>query len=154
MRLKKLTIAVVYILIGIIIGSFGTMSWVGIKMAKTLLFLKEVELGKSGSMAWEGYNSGNSSIAIWALQQHLKNLDEYSELDWPYKSVMEMDSFITHARLAKLYKELGQVKDKDIQLSKALAISKTSTKTALNSLTNEQLIFDWVDEFDKYLYPR
>ena len=153
MRLKKLTIAVVYILIGIIIGSFGTMSWVGIKMAKTLLFLKEVELGKSGSMAWEGYNSGNSSIAIWALQQHLKNLDEYSELDWPYKSVMEIEIIITHARLAKLYKDSGQTEEKNIHLREALAISQSSDNTTFNSLTNEQSLFNKLDEFE-YLYPR
>ncbi len=149
MRFKKISIAVVYILIGITIGSFGTISWVGIKMARTILFFKEVELGKSASMALEGYNSGNTSIAIWALQQHLKNLDECTELDWPYKTVIEMGRIITHARLAKLYKDIGQVEDKDIQLSKALAISKTSTNTAFNSLTNEQLLFEKIDKFDK-----
>ncbi len=160
MRFKKLTIAVVYILIGIIIGSFGTMSWVGIKMAKTFLFLKEVELGKSGSMAWERYNSGNPSIAIWALQQHLKNLGEWSkimedpEIDWPYKDNIEIELIITHGRLAKLYKDTGQTEGKEVHLKEALSISQSSDKPAFNCLSNEALLFDKVAVFDKYLYPR
>jgi hypothetical protein len=146
MRLKKSALAIVCILIGILIGSFGTMSWVGMKMAKTIVFFKELELVKSASLAMEGYNSGNTSIAIWALQQHLKSLDEYSEYELPYKTGMGMDSILTHARLAKLYKDSGQTNEKDTQVKNALAIAKISANAAFNSLTNEQLIFELIDK--------
>ena len=129
-------------------------------MAKVICFFKEAELGKSTLSTWEGYNSGNTSIAIWALQQHLKNLEEWSEIlenpeiDWPYKNNVEIELIITHGRLAKLYKDTGQTEEKDVYLSKALTISQSSANPAFNCLTNGTLLFDKVAVFDKYLYPR
>jgi len=66
---------------------------------------------------------------------------------------MEIEIIITHARLAKLYKDSGQTEEKNIHLREALAISQSSDNTTFNSLTNEQSLFNKLDEFE-YLYPR
>jgi hypothetical protein len=144
MRFKRIIVVFSIFTVGLLLGAGGGIAYSGWLMANTLLMLKRTELCKSSEIAFGAYKSQTPETGAWALEQHLKLVENDRELGIP-KYELDCGAFLAHARLAKLFDSLGKRNETKDHVRCALDLAGPAGFPAISS---EQALWDELRTFD------
>jgi hypothetical protein len=141
---KKIGLAVLYLLIGCLLGSFLSMAYMGYKVATAMFMLQEKEIFQMEEAAVRAYYTEPNEVAVWALENQINILnklkEERSQADvnqpyffyWPDQSLA-----LLHARLGQLYNKMNNSEKSNYHFDQALYYSKRALR---NVNTREDLL--------------
>jgi tetratricopeptide (TPR) repeat protein len=141
------------IVIGCILGAVLSMSYMGRTLARGMFLLQEKEIFSMGEAVEDAYCNEPNEVAVWALENYIKTLNNLKEerksisVKNPYLTLTpDMDLFLAHARLGKIYKQLGNDEKSQYHFEQAISYSKNSQCKSVN--TQEDCL-KMLDAFDK-----
>ena len=138
--MKKYAILVAILTLGVVLGAVGALLYSTKLTARALLDVKSGELYRSYEVATEASKSQPAAVAIWALEQHLKLIDEFRKIGYS-RRFLDVQAIIVHARLAKLYEGLGEVDKSRNEVDSALEVAKSSNSPGLAKITSKERLF-------------
>ncbi len=106
--------------------------------------LNMVHVADWGERANNAYLNNSPEVAIWALSNFAQVLEERSE-HFSVETVNKVDLVLTYTRIAKVYKEQGDIEKYNDNISKALALAPQAFRGKIN--TEEELL-STVEEID------
>lgn len=137
---KKIGLVVLGIVIGCILGAVLSMAYLGRTMATGMFSLQEKEIFNIGEAAEDAYYNEPNEVAVWALENYIKTLNNLKEerksvsVKNPYFILTpNIDLFFAHARLGKIYKQIGNDEKSRYHLEQAIPYSKNSQCTFVNT---------------------
>jgi|SRR5208282_1412001 len=149
MSKKSLFYCIACLLVGVAVGCFYTQARTGRVVANTFATLEFSDLGESSERAQNAYQHENAPVAIYALTEVLdkqKAAERIGETAFISKQIISIDLMLTHARLAKLYAQVGQTNLSAQHIEEALDYARTDSKLAI---TNKDTLMDFVAKIDK-----
>jgi hypothetical protein len=140
------------LLLGVGGACFFGMAYSGKKTADGLALIKEMEIAEAGQNAFAAYQQESRPVAIYALNQYLDSLQKLEEMVgtnpvFMTKMMVNFDSMLTHARLAKLYAEAGKSDLSTQQVAEALKCASQDGK--LLAITNQATLTEILARVDK-----
>ncbi len=155
-RRRALLAALVWFVLGSALGAGVTFVLARFHYFKitvdAMLMARWADHGDVGERATEAYYQGGSRpVAIYALLEYLHTLEEDARLpETPYspQKAIAADMVLQHGRLAKLYRETGQMNLSAQHVAQALDCSKRARRT----LTNQTELADFVASMDRLGY--
>ncbi|MGA2092673.1 MAG: hypothetical protein ABSH16_04605 [Sedimentisphaerales bacterium] len=128
---KKIGLVVLGLVAGFILGVILSMSYFGHTLAIGMFTLQEKEIYNQGQAAEDAFYSEPNEIAAWALTKHIKTLNELKEerrsakVTNPYFILTpDADLFLSHARLGKIYKQMGKADESKYHFEQAIIYKK------------------------------
>ena len=76
---KKIGLIVLGLVGGCVLGVFITMAYMGHTLATGMFVLQEGEVCKIGGAAEDAYYNEPNEVAVWALENYIKTLNELKE---------------------------------------------------------------------------
>jgi hypothetical protein len=150
---KKIGLVVLGLVGGCVLGVFISMAYMGHTLATGMFLLQEKEVVNIGQAAEDAYYNEPNEVAVWALENYIKTLNELkeerkpAEVKNPYFILTpDIDLFFTHARLGKIYKQLGNDEKSLYHFEQAISYSKN---TKLKSLNTQEDCLKMLDALDK-----
>jgi hypothetical protein len=156
MSKKVYSLAVGCFIVGLFLGVGGACfcggAYSGKQIADGLTLFKEMEIADSGQRAFAAYQHESPQVAIYALSQYLDTLKKTQEMGGENavlmtKSVIDFDTILAHARLAKVYAAAGQPDRSTQHIAEALR--RASQDRRLQTITNEAALTEIVARIDK-----
>lgn len=106
-----------------------------------------------GEAAEDAYYNQPKEVAVWALENYIKTLNElkkersHAEAENPYFILSpDTDLVFAHARLGKLYKQMGNDEKSRHHFDQAISLGKN---TSLKCIDTEQDCLRALDALDK-----
>lgn len=150
---KKIGLVVLCLVIGFVLGVILSMAYSGHKLATAMFMLQEKEIFKIGEAAEDAYYDQPNEVAVWALENYIKTLNEVKEerahagVENPYFILApDIDLVFAHARLGKLYKQVGNAEKSRYHFEQAVSYSKY---TKMKGLDTEEDCVRMVDCLNK-----
>lgn len=150
---KKIGLVVLYLVIGCALGGILSMAYSGHTLATSMFMLQEKEIYKMGEAAEEAYYNQPNEVVVWALASYIKVLNElkeersHAEVENPYFILSpDTDLVFAHARLGRLYKQMGSAEKSRYHFEKAISHSKY---TKFKSINTEEDCVRMLDALDK-----
>lgn len=150
---KKIGLIILCLAIGCVLGGILSMAYFGHTLATGMLMLQEKEIFKMGEAAEDAYYNQSNEVAVWALENYIKILNElkeersHAEAENPYFILSpDADLVFAHARLGKLYKQMGYVKKSRYHFEQAISCNKY---TPWKSINREEDCLRILDASDK-----
>jgi hypothetical protein len=109
--------------VGLLSGWTAAYIYSGKMMAETLLLLKTIELHRSDVESFEAYKRQDPEVAIWALDRHFRILGELEADGYP-SGELQRQSFVTNARLAKLWSSMGVAQKEAHHVNESLTVAE------------------------------
>jgi tetratricopeptide (TPR) repeat protein len=149
---KKTGLVILGIVIGCVLGVFLSMAYMGHTMATGMFALQEKEIFNIGEAAENAYYNEPNEVAAWALENYIKTLNELkeerksAEVKNPYFTLApDIDLLFAHARLGKIYKQLGNDEKARYHFEQALSYSKNTELKSINTQEDCLKILDALD---------
>jgi len=124
---KKIGLVVLGIVIGFVSGFILSMAYSGHTMATGMIFFQEKEIVDMGQAAEDAYYNEPNEVAAWALTTYIKTFNELEKERLPAKVkkpyfmlAPHMDLFLAHARLGKIYKQMGKAEESRYHFEQAI----------------------------------
>jgi tetratricopeptide (TPR) repeat protein len=150
---KKIGLIVLCLVVGCILGAILSMAYSGHKLATGMFMLQEKEIFEMGEAVEEAYYSQPNEVAVWALENYIKILNELKEerspakVENPYFILSpDTDLAFAHTRLGKLYKQMGNDEKSRYHFEQAISCSK---HTKLKCINTEEDCLKTLDALDK-----
>jgi hypothetical protein len=150
---KKIGLAVLGLVIGCVLGVVLSMAYLGRTMATGMFMLQEKEILNIGEAAEDAYYNEPNEVAVWALENYIKTLNELKEERKPVKVknpyfilTPDIDLLFAHARLGKIYKQMGNAEKSHYNFEQTISYSKNVGPKDLNT---EEDCLKMLDSFDK-----
>jgi hypothetical protein len=150
---KNIGLVILGLVLGCVLGVFITMAYFGKTMATGMFMLQEKEISQIGEASEDAYHNQPSEVAVWALENYVKTLNELKEersslnVKNPYFILSPgTDLVFAHARLGKLYKQLGNDEKCRYHFEQAISLSKD---TNLKHIDTEEDCLRILDALDK-----
>ena len=142
----KLFLAVAFIA-GITIGAFVAYLVQAIKFQNFLALEQQMDIYKSIEKCDQAYFTKSPDIAVWEIESFLSDEESEPQTD-EYKKIHYLDSFVAHARLAKLYKNLGDENKAEQHFGLAMTNYNLASAPKGVPLTNDVNVLDNLEKFD------
>jgi hypothetical protein len=146
---KKIGLVVLGLVIGCVLGVVLSMAYSGHTLATVMAFFQEKEIIDMGQAAEDAYYNEPNEVAVWALTRYIKTFNELKEerrsakVKNPYFMLAPgIDLFIAHARLGKIYKQMGKAEKSKYHFEQAMTHKKCPDVT-------EEYCMKFLDEMDK-----
>jgi hypothetical protein len=114
-----------------------------------MFMLQEKEIFNQGQAAEDAYYNEPNEVAVWALTTYIKTLDELKKERSPARVknpyfilAPDIDLFLAHARLGKIYKQIGKAEESKYHFEQAITYKKCPDVT-------EEYCIKLLDEMDK-----
>jgi len=150
---KKIGLVVLCLVIGFVLGVILSMANYGRKLAPAMFMLQEKEIFKIGEAAEDAYYNQPNEVAVWALVNYIKTLNEVKEerspagVENPYFILSpDIDLVFSHARLGRLYEQMGNAEKSRYHFEQAISYSKY---TKMKGLDTEEDCARMLDTLDK-----
>jgi tetratricopeptide (TPR) repeat protein len=150
---EKVVLVILCLVIGCILGGVLTMAYLGHNMAQAMFMLQEKEIFEMGEAAKDAYYNQPNEVAVWALENYIKILNELKEERSPAKVknpyiILDPDTDLvfTHARLGKLYEQMGNAEKSEYNFKQAISCSKN---TCFKCISTEEDCLKILDGLDK-----
>ena len=150
---KKIGLVVLCLAIGFVLGVILDMAYTGHNLATAMFMLQEKEIFKIGEAAEDAYYNQPNEVAVWALVNYIKTLNEVKEerghagVENPYFILSpDIDLVFAHARLGKLYKQMGNAEKSRYHFEQTISHSKY---TKLKCFNTEEDCVRMLDALDK-----
>ena len=150
---KKIGLIVLCLAIGCVLGAILSMAYFGHKLATGMFMLQEKEIVKMGETAVDAYYNQPNEVASWALENYIKTLNKVKEernhegVENPYFILSpDTDLVFAHARLGKLYKQMGNAEKSRYHFEQAISHSKYAKLKCFNT---EEDCVKMLDALDK-----
>jgi tetratricopeptide (TPR) repeat protein len=150
---KKIGLVALGIAIGCVLGVFLSMAYMGHTLAVGMFFLQEKELVNIGEAAEDAYHNEPNQVGIWALENYIKTLNNLKEerksinVKNPYFILSpDTDLLFAHARLGKIYKQLGNDEKSRYHFEQAISYSKNTKCQSLNTQEDCEKMIDALDK--------
>lgn len=150
---KKIVLGVACLVVGFVLGGIISMAYMGHTISKAMFLLQEKEIFKMGEAAEEAYYNEPNEVAVWALENYIKTLNEVKEerapagVENPYFVLTpDSDLVFTHLRLGKLYKKMGNEEKSRYHFEQAISQSK---HTKIKGLDTEEDCVKMLEALDK-----
>ncbi len=150
---KKIGLIVLRLVIGFVLGVILSMAYSGHTLATGMFMLQEKEIFKMGEAAEDAYYNQPNEVAAWALESYIKTLNEVKEehsqarVENPYFILSpDTDLVFAHARLGKLYKQIGNAEKSRYHFEQAISYSKQTKMTDLDTEENCAKMLDALDK--------
>lgn len=150
---KKVGLVVLCLVIGCVLGGILSMAYFGHTLATGMFMLQEKEICKMGETAEDAYYRQPNEVAVWALENYIKTLNEVKDernqagVKDPYFILSpDIDLVLAHARLGRLYKQMGNDEKSRYYFEQAISHSK---HTKMKKLDTEEDCMRMLDELDK-----
>ena len=150
---KKIGLIILCLVIGCILGGVLSMAYLGHNLATAMFMLQEKEIVEMGEAVEDAYYSQPNEVAVWALESYIKTLNKVKEerghagVEDPYLILSpDTDLVFAHARLGKLYKQLGNDEKSQSNFEQAISLSKN---TKLKCINTEEDCLKTLDALDK-----
>lgn len=152
---KKIGLAVLCLVTGCVLGGILSMAYYGHKLATGMFMLQEKEIFKMGEAAVEAYYNQPNEVAVWALVSYITRLNElkeersHAEVENPYFILSpDTDLVFAHARVGKLYKQMGNAEKSRYHFEQAMSNIKN---TRLKAIKTEVDLIDFTNKLDQEL---
>jgi tetratricopeptide (TPR) repeat protein len=153
---KKTGLVIMCLVIGFVLGAFLTMAHTGHKLATAMFMLEEKEICQIGIAAEDAYYNQPNVVAVWALENYIKALNEAKEERRPAKVKNpyfilspDIDLVFTHARLGRLYKQMGNAEKSRYHFEQAISHSKYTKSKYFSPLNTEEDCVRMLEALDK-----
>lgn len=150
---KKIGLVVLGLVIGCVLGGILSMAYFGHTLATGMFMLQEKEIFKMGEAAEDAYYNQPNEVAVWALENYIKILNElkeersHEEAENPYFMLSpDTDLVFAHARLGKLYKQVGYDEKSRYHFEQAISCSKYTPWKSINTEEDCLRILDASDK--------
>jgi len=150
---KKTGLVVLGLVIGCVLGVILSMAYSGHTLATVMVFFQEKEIVDMGQAAEDAYYNEPNEVAVWALTTYIKTFNELEKERRPAKVknryfmlAPHIDLFLAHARLGKIYKQMGKAEESKYHFEQAITYKKCPDFT-------EEHCIKFLDEMDK-LYSK
>jgi hypothetical protein len=150
---KKIGLVVLGIVIGCVLGIVLSMAYMGRTLARGMFVLQEGEVIKIGEAAEDAYYNEPNEVAIWALENYIKTLNDLKEerkpvnVKNPYLILTpDIDLSFAHARLGKIYKQMGNDEKSRYNFEQAISYSKNTKLKSLNTQEDCEKMLDALDK--------
>jgi len=150
---KKIGLVVLGLVIGCVFGIVLSMAYTGRTLATGMFMLQEKEIFKIGEAVEDAYYNEPNEVAVWALENYIKTLNNLKEERKPAKVKNpyfilspDPDLVLSHARLGKLYKQMGNTEKSHYNFEQTISYSKNAGPKGLNA---EDDCLKMLDCFDK-----
>jgi uncharacterized membrane protein YbjE (DUF340 family) len=147
--LKKIGLVVLGLIIGFVLGVFLSMAYDGHTLATGMVFFQEKELVDMGQAAEDAYYNEPNEVAVWALTRYIKEFNKLekercsAKVKKPYFMLApHLDLFLAHARLGKIYKQMGKAEESKYHFEQAIIYKECPDFT-------EKDCIKFLDEMDK-----
>jgi hypothetical protein len=137
---KKIGLVILGFVTGFVLGVILTMSYSGYTVARGMFALQEKEIFNLGEAAEQAYYNEPNEVAVWALVTYIKTLDELKEERSPAKvknpyflMSPDTDLVFAHARVGKLYGQMGNDEKSQYHFEQAISHSKHTKLKGLNT---------------------
>jgi len=150
---KKIGLIVLCLAIGCVLGVILSTVYFGHKLATGMFMLQEKEIFEMGETAEDAYYNQPNEVAVWALESYIKTLNKVKEershagVENPYFILSpDTDLVFAHARLGKLFKQMGDTEKSRYHFEQAISHSKY---TKLKCFNTEEDCVRMLDTLDK-----
>ena len=154
---KKIGLVVLCLVIGCVLGGILSMAYLGHNLATGMFALQEKEIFNIGEAAKDAYYNEPNEVAVWALENYVKTLNELKKEHAPAKTKNsyyipyyilspDIDLVFAHIRLGKLYKQIGNAEKSRYHFEQAISYGKY---TPLKSINTEEDCLRISDDLDK-----
>ncbi len=150
---KKVVLVILYFAIGCISGGILSMAYLGHNLAKGMFMLQEKEIFEMGEAAEDAYYNQPSEVAVWALENYIKTLNKIKEerghagLENPYVILdPDTDLVFAHARLGKLYRQMGNAERSEYNFKQAISCSRDTCFKYISTEEDCLVILDGLDK--------
>ncbi len=137
---KKIGLVILGIVIGCVLGVVLSMAYWGRTIATGMFLLQEKEVLNIGKAAEDAYYNEPNEVAVWALENYIKILNNIKEerksinVKNPYFILSpDTDLLFAHARLGKIYKQMGNDEKSRYHLEQAISYSKNTPCKTVNT---------------------
>lgn len=138
-----------YLVLGLIVGYFYAQARAGRAAANAYAAFEITDLGESAEHAQKAYEHDSVPVAIYAMTELLdkqKAAEQIGETAFESRQMISIDLMLTHARLAKLYGEVGQTNLSRQHIAEALRYAKSDSNLAI---TNRDSLMVFVAKIDE-----
>ena len=153
---KKIGLIVLCLAIGCILGVILNMAYFGHKLATGMFMLQEKEICEMGGTAVDAYYNQPNEVAVWVLESYIKTLNKVKQersltrVENPYFILSpDTDLVFAHARLGKLYKQMGNAEKSRYHFEQAISHSKHAESKCFNTLNTEEDCVRMLEALDK-----
>ena len=150
---KMIGLVVLCLMLGCVLGGILIMAYSGHTLATGMFMLQEKEVFKIGEAAENAYYNQPNEVAVWALENYVKTLNELKEERNPAKVKNpyfilspDTDLVFAHLRLGKLYKQMGSDEKSRYNFEQAISLGKN---TRLKCINTEEDCLRTLDALDK-----
>ena len=157
MAKKTIAFTITGLVIGIGLGSIGSMVYLGHKVATVMFMLHETELVRNEDSAIQAYLNESPEVGIWALENYINSINQVikeREIEDNQHVFFIVKPTITlryaHVRLALLYEKTGNDLKRKENLGKAFEYC--DSMKIERELLEERLI-EVVTKFDSQFQP-
>ncbi len=141
------------IVTGCVLGIILSMSYMGRTLATGMFLLQEKEILNIGQAAEDAYHNEPNQVAVWALENYIKTLNNLKEERKPAKVknpyfilTPDIDLLFAHARLGKIYKQMGNDEKSRYHFEQAISHSKNTKFKSLNTQEDCEKMIDALDK--------
>lgn len=131
--LRKIIFALVFIVVGALIGGFGAMAYTGYGLAHFMLMVQDMDIARAQEWAFDAYMNEPPETGIWVMEKYLNYFDELIESRWSvagdktekkklFGLTRPESRWIDYVRLAILYETIGDMENRDQCIQKAVEI--------------------------------
>jgi tetratricopeptide (TPR) repeat protein len=150
---KKIGLIILCLAIGCGLGVVFSISYMGRTLAIGMFTLQEKEIFNMGEAAEDAYYNEPNEVAVWALLNYIKTLNELKEERRPAKVKSpyfvlspDTDLVFAHARLGKLYKQMGNTEKSQYHFEKAIFYSKDAGPKSIKTQEDCLMMLDCLDK--------
>jgi hypothetical protein len=138
--LKKIGLVILVAGVGFILGWISNMAYSGYTIARFMLILQDYELATQRQSAEDAYFHQSPEVAVWALEHFCTAVEKVIE---QRGSVADSKAFVllspeydltfSHARLGKLYGQMGDAGKSQYHFDQAVLHAKAANLKAINT---------------------
>lgn len=150
---KKIGLIVLGLAGGCVLGVFISMAYMGRTLAIGMFSLQEKEIFNIGQAAEDAYYNEPNQVAVWALENYIKTLNNLKEERKPatvknpyFILTPDIDLLFAHARLGKIYKQMGNDEKSRYHFEQAISHSKNTRLKSLNTQEDCEKMLDALDK--------
>lgn len=137
------------LVVGLAVGYIYAWNRDGRVLAIAFATLEIKDLGETAERAQKAYHHESIPVAVYAMTELLdkqKAAEQIGQTAFMSRQMISIDLMLTHARLAKLYAEVGQTNLSAKHIEQALSYAKIDSKL---TITNRVGLMDFVAKIDK-----
>lgn len=157
MAKKTIAFTIIGLVIGIVLGSIGSMAYLGPTLTRAMFLLHETELFRNEDSAIQAYLNESPEVGIWALENYVNTMNQVikeREIEDNQHVFVLIRPKITlryaHVRLALLYEKTGNNLKRKENFDKAFEYC--DSMKIERELLEERLI-EVVTKFDSQYQP-